>query len=129
MLMQSLGHAGYGVTVATNGREGLRSFRTEPADLVITDIVMPDQEGISTIIRLRDESPDTPIIAISGAGANAHYLDLALKLGASRSLAKPFGPEALLAVVHEVLAVTRLERPSRHHVSANNPSGEANGIR
>lgn len=105
VLEQSLEQAGYAVTAVVDGGVGLRSFRAQPADLVITDLVMPGEEGISIIIRLREEFPNTPIIAISGSTVRApQYLGMALKLGATRGLEKPFTRETLLAIVHELLA-------------------------
>jgi DNA-binding response OmpR family regulator len=104
VLTRTLELAGYHVTGEASGDAGLRSFRAAPADLVITDIVMSGHEGIAVIIQLRDAYPDTPIIAISGCARAPHYLDVALKLGASRSLAKPFTQETLLAAVRETLA-------------------------
>lgn len=104
VLQKSLEQAGYAVTTAGDGRTGLLSFRAEHADLVITDLVMPGDEGISLIIHLHDEFPKTPIIAISGSSVRApEYLGLAMKLGASVSLAKPFTRDALLEAVHVLL--------------------------
>lgn len=104
IIQKSLEQAGYVVSTSADGRMGLRSFRAEPVDLVITDLVMPGHEGISFIIQLHDEFPKTPIIAISGSsGRSPEYLGLALKLGASISLAKPFTRDALLEAVHGLL--------------------------
>jgi CheY-like chemotaxis protein len=105
LLTTLLTSAGHVVTTAGNGQEGVERFRAEPADLVITDIVMPDQEGIETIIKLRSEYPDLGIIAMSGgASHSATWLSIAAKLGASRTLAKPFPIAQLTEAVTAVLA-------------------------
>lgn len=100
LLAECLEAAGHAVTQAPDGREGLRAFRAESADLVITDIMMPDEEGIAIIMSLHRDHPAVPVIAISGAGVNtALYLELAKKLGARCTLAKPFLPDDLLRAV------------------------------
>jgi DNA-binding NtrC family response regulator len=97
--------AGYEVMLADTGISGMRLYRTAPPDLVITDIIMPDQEGIETIIEIRRKDPGAKIIAISGGGryANGHFLELAMGLGANAALAKPFDLDELLAVVQRWL--------------------------
>jgi DNA-binding response OmpR family regulator len=100
LLARCLEAAGHAVTQAPTGRAGMRAFRAKFADLVITDIVMPDQEGIATIMGLHRDHPEVPVIAMSGGGANtALYLELAKKLGARFTLAKPFSPQDLLRAV------------------------------
>jgi two-component system, chemotaxis family, chemotaxis protein CheY len=94
---------GHEVRVAANGREGLQMFREARPALLITDIVMPDQEGIETIIELRREAPEFPILAISGGGEGV-YLKLAAGVGATETLAKPFGADELVAAVERLLA-------------------------
>jgi DNA-binding response OmpR family regulator len=98
-ILRAEGHA---VREAPNGREGLRLFREARPDLVITDIVMPDQEGIETILELRREEPDFPILAISGGGEGI-YLRMAAGVGATETLAKPFGADELVAAVEKLL--------------------------
>jgi len=105
MLVRWLGANGYPVREAGNGHEGLRLMRERPATLVITDLVMPDMEGIETIRHLRRGYPQTKIVAISGGGvgdANG-YLKIASELGAHRTFAKPFFPGELLCAVQELL--------------------------
>lgn len=105
VLAHALELAGHSVVQADNGQTGVTLFRESPPDLVITDLVMPVQEGVETIMQLRKRSRDVPIIAMSGGVTNAKtYLDLAGKLGAKRMLAKPFTPSFLLQVIDEVLA-------------------------
>ncbi len=105
VLCRCLTDVGHVVTQAGDGREGLKRFHLDPAELVITDIVMPDQDGLGMITELRKHYPDVPIIAISGASGNASiYLAIAAKLGARRILTKPFTVPELLRTVNEVLA-------------------------
>jgi CheY-like chemotaxis protein len=105
MLQQVLTRAGYEVVEARNGNEGLQRFRARPTDLVITDILMPEKEGLETIIDIRREFPTAKIIAISGGGraGNLHFLDVAQRLGAQRVLQKPFELQEMLAAVQELL--------------------------
>jgi DNA-binding response OmpR family regulator len=86
------------VLTAENGAAGLALFRRERPDLVITDIVMPEQEGLATIIEMRRECPATKIIAISGGLRQRDYdvLAMASKLGADDIMGKPFEPQELL---------------------------------
>lgn len=105
MLRRMLEYTGYEVVEAADGAQGLKVFHEEPTDLVITDILMPGQEGIETIILLRRDYPDVPVIAISGGGtisANAH-LNTAGKLGADRTLSKPFTRDEILSAVSDLL--------------------------
>jgi len=105
MLSQTLERAGYTVATANDGADGLDKFRQAKADLVITDIVMPEKEGLETIMSLHQEFPDLPIIAISGGGHNRPdpYLDLAERLGAECSFKKPVDRQTLLAAVERLL--------------------------
>jgi DNA-binding NtrC family response regulator len=105
MLRATLEAAGYDVEVASDGRRGLETQRARPADLVITDIFMPEKEGIETIIELRQEFPSVRIIAMSGGGAlrTLDYLPAAEQFGAITTFRKPFDPEAMLATVRRVL--------------------------
>jgi CheY-like chemotaxis protein len=108
----TLRHAGHSVAEAVEGRQGCELFHAQPADLVLTDLIMPGQEGIETIMQLRQTQPDLPIIAMSGGATHARfYLEIAAKLGARRILAKPFTAEDLLRSVHDLLAT--LPSPQR----------------
>jgi DNA-binding response OmpR family regulator len=105
VLAMALTEAGHVVTQARDGKEGVDLFRMEPAELIITDLIMPGREGIETIMMLRREQPELPVIAISGGMTNsAFYLKLAAGLGARRTLAKPFAIAELVGAVAEVLA-------------------------
>ena len=105
LLQTILGRAGYDVNTAPDGVLGMRSHREAPADLIITDIVMPEKEGIELIRELRQAQPDVKIFAISGGGrVGPHtYLTLAEKLGALRTFAKPVKADVLLSAVREAL--------------------------
>ena len=106
LLQDMLTEAGHDVEVAADGREGLAVQRARPADLVITDIFMPEKEGIETIIELQQEFPAIKVIAVSGGGNQARsldYLPTASQFGAVRTLPKPFDIDVMLALVQEVL--------------------------
>jgi DNA-binding response OmpR family regulator len=103
LMSRILRGAGHTVREATDGRSGLELFRERLPALVITDIVMPDQEGIETILELRRDAPSLPILAISGGEGG--YLRLAIGLGATEALAKPFGADELLAAVVKLLVI------------------------
>jgi DNA-binding response OmpR family regulator len=100
-----LGDAGYEVTEAGDGSEGIKLYREVRPDLVITDLVMPEKEGIETIVELRRDFPEVKIIAISGGNNNrsGSYLSMAEKLGAERTIGKPFKIPELLGAVRAVL--------------------------
>jgi len=106
LLAKLLGRAGYTVDVAVNGRQAVKMMGKEPADLVITDIMMPDQDGIQTILELKREKPNVKIMAISGGGSvvPGSYLHQAEKLGADRVLAKPLQLEEVLEAVAGLLS-------------------------
>src|SRR6185437_14694121 len=97
-IVQILESEGYEVISAEDGRRGLYVFRNEHPDLVVTDIIMPEKEGIETIRDIRGEVPDAKIIAISGGGriGNTDFLKIARQLGASDIVAKPLDPDHFL---------------------------------
>lgn len=88
----TLERSGHRVLEACDGRDGERAFAAEHVDLVVTDVLMPDQEGIETIRNLRRTDPGVRILAMSGGGRtkNQEFLELAMKLGATATIAKPF---------------------------------------
>lgn len=98
---------GHVVHEAANGRQGLDIFRQLRPALVISDIVMPEGEGIETIRQIRMEAPDTPILAISGGSSPSLYLRAANSLGASASLEKPFKRDDLTMIVESLLRPAR----------------------
>jgi CheY-like chemotaxis protein len=99
ILRRILQDAGYEVFEASNGRQAIDQLRKNAADLVITDLIMPEQEGLETIQFLRNERPDLKIIAMSGG----QCLPLAEKLGADLTLAKPLHAEKVLEAVRALL--------------------------
>ena len=105
MLRQMLSRAGYEVLEASNGKEGMRIYRDKPADLVITDLIMPEKEGIETISDLRREFPDVKIVAISGGGKMGpdDYLHGAKLIGAERIFTKPLEREEILEAVKKLI--------------------------
>jgi DNA-binding response OmpR family regulator len=107
MLRATLTAARHTVIEARDGNEGLALFRQGGADLVVTDIVMPEKEGFAVLMELRTVQPPVKVIAMSGGGASgsgADYLATATLLGAATVLPKPFRTEALLAAIDELLA-------------------------
>ena len=103
MLEQTLKPAGYEVILAADGREGVERYRASPVDLVITDLYMPNQEGLETIGELRRRFPEVAIIAMSGKAAAVTMLSIAQKFGAIGMLHKPFAADELIAAVEKAL--------------------------
>jgi DNA-binding response OmpR family regulator len=105
-LRRTLERAGYEVVAAADGEAGMRALADTTVDLVLTDIFMPNMEGIETIRALRRHHPEVPIIAMSGGtGFRAEdYLDVASSFGAIAVLAKPFESRELLAAIAKALA-------------------------
>jgi DNA-binding response OmpR family regulator len=105
-LAKLMGRTGGVVLEAGNGVEGLRLFRAEKPALVITDILMPDKEGLETIREMRRERADVRIIAISAGSPkyNLQFLDLAEKFGADATMHKPVDPDMLLVVARRLLS-------------------------
>lgn len=104
-LRSILEREGYKVIEACDGKSGLQLYRQDPADLIITDIFMPEKEGLGTIRELKRDYPGVKIIAISGGGktSNLDFLPMAKKLGALRALNKPFTKQEILDTVKELL--------------------------
>ncbi|HWX53423.1 MAG TPA: response regulator [Verrucomicrobiae bacterium] len=103
LLREPLTAAGYEVFEATNGKQAERIGRSTKIDVLITDLVMPDQEGMQTIRAFRRNHPDTRIIAISGAFETDRLLQVARHLGAAAAFAKPFNIAELLNTVRALL--------------------------
>lgn len=108
-LLRSLGasliHQGAEIATALDGKAGLQAFMRSQPDIVVTDIVMPEREGVETIMSMKAISPSTPILAISGGGrvGAEEFLSLALRLGADDALAKPFRTAELVARMKALL--------------------------
>ena len=106
-LTDMLQTAGFEVVTASNGRLGLELLDTTPVDAIITDILMPEQEGLETIREARERFPDIRILAISGGGAGGgetQLLRFAESFGADQTLPKPFTGSQLVAAVRALLA-------------------------
>ena len=103
LLRSALEAAGYEVTEAANGCQGLDLYRQRPTDLVITDILMPEMNGLDMLLELTREFLHARVIAISGAGGEENVLDVAKLLGARQTFQKPFSlPNLLGAVKYEL---------------------------
>lgn len=105
LLTTVLRQAGHQVEAGRDGRVGMRQFERSRPDLVITDIVMPERDGMELIVKMRQLEPGLPIVAISGNAATdqGDYLHVAGRLGANRTLSKPFRPSELVDAVDELL--------------------------
>ena len=103
MLRHTLEYAGFEVQEAENGLEAIEKHKNNPADLIIIDIIMPEKEGIETIIEIRRAYSDIKLIAISGFGEDSPYLMMAKHLGADFILDKPFSSDDLLKKVKILL--------------------------
>ena len=105
VLKQILSRAGYDVVEAADGAEGIDLFYENPVDLIITDIIMPEKEGIETIIELKKVHPEVKLIVMSGGGwyGTGIDFDMAKKLGA-HTLDKPFALQELLDAIVELLS-------------------------
>ena len=104
-LVEMLEFSGHTVANAENGKEAAKKLQNATFDLLITDILMPERDGLETIMALKAERKSLPVIAVSGLNADSSlYLHMAKKLGARRTLPKPFTLEQLTSLVNEVLA-------------------------
>ncbi len=100
----ALRDAGYEVEEVGDGAEGVAAFRSRPADLVISDLVMPQHGGLETVRELRQSDPKVRILVVSGViGSSAEHLRTAVRLGADRVLPKPVNLPELLAMVAGLL--------------------------
>ncbi|HEY7531515.1 MAG TPA: response regulator [Nitrospiraceae bacterium] len=102
LIVETLTQAGYDVREARDGREALEQYRQNQVDLVIMDILMPDQDGLESITALRREFPQVKVIAITGGTdmiGILSFLDVAKMMGAGRTLQKPFEMHTLLDTV------------------------------
>ncbi len=102
IILSAVGHQ---ITIANDGVLGVKAFTEVKPDLVITDVLMPNKEGIATIADLRKLQPKVPIIAVSGGGrvGNMDFLKVAESFGANRTFTKPFDPEDIVAAVAQLL--------------------------
>ena len=102
MLKQTLERAGYEVVDAPDGEKGIALYKEKPADLIITDLIMPQKDGMETVIELKRDFPDAKIIAVSG-GSRAmdpnDYLHYATQVGALHTFTKPFDCEEIIKTI------------------------------
>lgn len=105
MLREALEKRKYTVITAADGREAIAKFRPSVIDLVVTDLLMPEEDGLSVIMNIKHIKPETKIIAISGGGkaGPGSYLHIAMKLGADQVFSKPFLPSELVQKVREII--------------------------
>ena len=105
-IREALENSGHHVAEAENGREGLQLFALQPFDVIVTDILMPEMDGVQTIQELRLLSRVAKVVAITGGGTlrSEGRLDLATKTGADRVLTKPVSDEDLISCVDACLA-------------------------
>lgn len=103
LFQRALVSAGFDFDDAADGNQALAKLDQRRFDAVVIDIIMPDREGVETILHIRKRWPDTYIIAISGGGRIGpdDFLELATAVGADRTLTKPFRPSQLLSVLAE----------------------------
>jgi len=105
MIKTSLIRRKYTVLEAANGKEALSHFKPSMTDLVVTDLIMPEEDGLKVIMKLKELKPSLKIIAISGGGkaGPGGYLNLAKALGAHAVLSKPFSINDLISKIEELL--------------------------
>jgi DNA-binding response OmpR family regulator len=105
LLRDALEKRKYTVITAADGREAMVKFRPSVVDLVITDLLMPEEDGLMVIMKIREMKPSARLIAISGGGmaGPGSYLLMASKLGADAVISKPFLPSELVQKVKELL--------------------------
>lgn len=108
LFKQFLEDKGYSVATAADGREGMRLIREHKPDLIITDIMMPEMDGLEVVQEIRSRHHDIPVIAISGGmkGGRLNFLPHAKKLGAHRVFEKPVELAQLLQAIQELLAAS-----------------------
>jgi len=103
LLEQMLRLAAHDVLLAANGKEGIDQLRHHPVELVITDLFMPEKEGLETIQELQSDFPNIPIIAMSGEPGMPSLLGIAKRFGALKTIEKPFERAEMMAAVEEAL--------------------------
>lgn len=93
--------AGYACVVAANGREARARLQSGPVDAAVTDVFMPDEDGLEFLRHVRESRPGLPILVVSGSGPNnpIDYLAIATKFGATATLEKPFSSKQMAAAL------------------------------
>jgi CheY-like chemotaxis protein len=107
LVSRMLRRAGYHVLCAVHGGDGLRRLRAEEVDVIITDMLMPEMNGIELIEAVRQERPDVKVIAVSGVGSRVRHLHMAMQRGADAMLLKPVARADLVQTVEQVMAERR----------------------
>ena len=105
-LLEALESMGHTVESAVNGVEGVEKSQAGAFDLVITDLIMPEKDGVETILELKINDPDLKIVAISGGGRNVDIMETTYSLGADCALTKPFSVNDLSDCLFRVLSGT-----------------------
>lgn len=105
LMRKMLTRSGYEVVEAADGSYAVQLYKEHDIDVIVTDLFMPDKEGMEVIRELRQENPHAKIIAISGGSSfdSIDYLDVARLIGAAKTLNKPFGSKELLEAVGQLL--------------------------
>ncbi len=106
LLREAFENRKFTVITAADGREALRKFKPSVVDVVITDLLMPEEDGLVVIMKIREMKPAVKLVAISGGGkaGPGSYLQIAGKLGADLLLAKPFLPTELVMKVRALIS-------------------------
>jgi DNA-binding NtrC family response regulator len=106
IVQKMLKRAGHEVVEAENGRVGMAQLETAAFDVIVTDIIMPEMEGIETLMNVRERFPNIAIVAMSGGGrtGNINFLEVAPKMGAAAILQKPFTYNALVEAIDRSVA-------------------------
>ena len=104
-LRLGLSRVGHTVVLVTNGKEAMESLSGDPPDLILTDVVMPEMDGMEVIMEVRHRFPNLPIIAMSGGGSvdSECYLNMARQLGSRKVLRKPFSMPELIDAINALL--------------------------
>ena len=112
-LVRMLTRAGFKTSEAIDGIDAIDKMEEMPADIILTDILMPEHDGVEFIRNMRDIDEDIPIIAMSGGGrmGAADYLDAVYEIGANAILRKPFSRHDLLEIIYEHIAETNQNNP------------------
>jgi DNA-binding NtrC family response regulator len=97
LVQRMIERAGYACVVAANGREARARLQSEPVDAAVTDVFMPDEDGLEFLRHVRESRPSLPILVVSGSGAHnpIDYLAIAMKFGATATLEKPFSSKQM----------------------------------
>jgi len=120
-LAPGLSDAGFEVETAQDGEIAADRFKRISPDVVVTDIIMPNREGIETLIEFKKIAPDIPIIVMSGGGRThkLDFLDVAEKMGAAATLRKPFLPDDLANLIRSVLSDRQLSNDRQNGLDSN----------